>query len=361
MEIKIIDNHNDFLNLKNDWEILQDKANNISFYSTFIYLYNYHNNTNRSTEKKLFIICVYVKNEVVAIAPLFTVLKNIFFLKTNVLKFIGNADFSNVLISREVNEQEVLKKIFEVIYKRLNWDILELTHIAHNTALANFIFKSERYNSYFHSLTENPYLSIQQYADFSDYKKKYFRGKFTYYNNKLKKDYQMYLEVINGDEELNNIAEIHKIRNTKNRNSLFENKKNFEVIKALYKNKDLTLTFLLKTESGEIISYATCYYFNNVLHNWNTSYNPKFKDYSVGEIVYYEMINYAFQHSYRTKMIDFGAGGYPWKFRMTDTFTTTYSLHKINKNSKIYLFLNIYDILINIYKVLFLKYKSVSK
>lgn len=359
MEIKIINNHNAFLNLKNDWEILQNEANNITFYSTFEYQYNYYKINYESTSEPC-IICVYKNKRIIGIAPFIKIKKSNLLFRIEILKFIGNADFMNIIISKEFTEQTILKKIFDVL-KKMNCDVMELTHISHDTPLAHFFFKSELYNNDFHPLEENPYLKIEDYDCFEDYKKKFFKGKFNYYQNKLKKDYQAYTEVVTGDCELKNISAIHKIRNLKGRTNLFENHKNLSLITELYKNKENTFTFLLKTKDGELMSYVTCYYYKGVLHNWNTSFNPKYKDYSIGDIIYYEMISYAFENKEKIKKIDFGTGGYPWKFRMTSTFTKNYMLQSINKKSKVYLLMLIYYKIVNLYKVLILDYQVVSK
>lgn len=74
------------------------------------------------------------------------------FFNATVLRFIGRADFFNVLIDINVKRQAVLKKLFEVMDKQLHWDKLELTHIGSQTDLAHFCLKSELYNDSFENL-----------------------------------------------------------------------------------------------------------------------------------------------------------------------------------------------------------------
>tara|TARA_R110002051_G_scaffold313322_3_gene389316 strand:+ start:6749 stop:7819 length:1071 start_codon:yes stop_codon:yes gene_type:complete len=354
MEIKIIDNKKDFLNLQTEWESLQCIAEDVTYYSTFQFLYEWYTNLANQVNTKLCIVCVFEKNEVIAIAPLMIEDKKYLLFKATVLRFLGRADLLTILIDKNVKRQAVLKKIFEVINKQLQWDKLELTHIAAHTDLAHFCFKSELYNDALANLGENPVLSISDSLEFPAYKKQFFKKNINYYRNKLKKDLNANLEVVGGDTELNNISKIHIDRNSdsKTRRSLFEDDNTFAFIKTLYKSKELTLTFLLKTEAGELISYATCYLFNGTLHNWNTSFNLKFKDYSAGDLIYFEMINYVFENKKDIKRIDFGAGRYAWKFRMTDTFIPTYKLNLNNKESKKIHLLNIYDKIFKIGKII---------
>lgn len=353
MEIKIIDNQDEFLALKIYWENLQNKAKDIAFYSTFSFLYEWYINIAESANSKLCIVCVYEKNEIIAIAPLMTEEKKYFIFKATVLRFIGRADFLTFLIDKNVNRQAVLKRIFEVIDKELCWDKLELTHIGAHTDLAHFCLKSELYNDSLENLGENPILSIAENLEFPFYKKLFFKKNINYYRNKVKKDLNANLEIVFGDKELDNISKIHITRNldSKKRKSLFEDNKTFNFIKTLYNDDKTAVTFLLKTETGEIISYATCYLFNNILHNWNTSFNLKYRDYSAGDLIYFEMINYAFENKKDIKMVDFGAGRYAWKFRMTDTFIPTYKLNLNNKKSKKRSLLNGYDKVFEIGKI----------
>ena len=259
----------------------------------------------------------------------------------------------NILIDKSKKKQAVLKKIFDVVNNQIQYDKLELTHIASHTDLAHFCFKSEYYNSFFENFGENPILNISESQEFETYKKEFFKKNINYYANKLKKDLNASLYVVFGDKELENISRIHIDRNSdaKTRKSLFEDDKTFNFIKTLYKDQETTITFLLKTENGEIISYASCYLSNNILHNWNTSFNLKFKNYSAGDLIYFEMINYVFDHKKEIQKVDFGAGRYPWKFRMTDNFIATYKLNLNNKNSKKYRLLNLYDKTFKIAKI----------
>ena len=80
MEIKIIKNEKGFLSIQKEWEVLQSKAKDITYYSTFHFLYHWFANIADKGNTELCIICVYEKNEVIGIAPLMTEKRNHFFL-----------------------------------------------------------------------------------------------------------------------------------------------------------------------------------------------------------------------------------------------------------------------------------------
>jgi len=356
MEIKIIENSKQFLELKNAWKALEIKSDEVTFYSTYDYLYNWYV-FNKSNNFELKIICVFEKNEIIGIAPLMIENRKIILFRTKVLRFIGRADFHNFIIDSDVKQQSVLKKIFETIKINLKWDKLELSHVANNTYLSFFCLKSELYNLKFEHLGENPIIDLNKNDDFAVYKKIYFKKKINYYKNKLKKELNTSLEVVLGNTNniLDEISSIHISRNAneKGRRSLFENKAIFNLIKKIYTLDKQGITFVLRTAKGDIVSYATCYQFNKTLHNWNTSYNLSYSDYSAGDLIYLEMVNYAFENRDSIEVIDFGAGRYPWKFRMTSTFIPTYKLNYNNKESNKFYILEAYDKLFKIGKILF--------
>lgn len=125
-------------------------------------------------------------------------------------------------------------------------------------------------------------------------------------------------------------------------------KNNNIFFKKIFENEKFVKTFCLETEEY-IISYISTYQFNEVLHCWNMAFDSSFFNYSPGDLIYYEVIKYAFDNDIKT--VDFGAGRYAWKFRMTDTFMPTYKLNLNNKNSRKHRLLSIYDKLFKIGKI----------
>jgi len=351
MTFTIINNEKSFIEIQQEWEELQIETD-ISFYSTYAYLFNWYKYHN-SKLKELQIICVYKNKKIIAIAPLSLTNKKFLFFKGIELNFMGKADFHNFIIDKNEKKQSIIKYIFKIINNDISWDRVMFSHIAHNTDLASFFLKSEQFNSKFEFLGENPILNLKKNSDFLTYKKSFFKKNITYYRNKLKRDLDVNFEVIHGNNNdvLNEIATIHINRN-KERRSLFKDETAYGALKQLYKDDEHTVTFVLKTKEGGIISYATCYLFNRVIHNWNTSFSLDYRDYSVGDLIYFEMINYAFDNKEIINYIDFGAGRYPWKFRMTNTFISTYTFTLNNEKSKKHFLLQGYDKLFKIAKII---------
>ncbi|UII81566.1 GNAT family N-acetyltransferase [Flagellimonas sp. CMM7] len=346
MEIRIISKTETFSKLKEEWHSLEKTSSEMTVYCTFDYLYTWWKEIGINKGIRLCIICIYENSKIIGIAPLMIETKRIFGIRLKILKFLANADFHNFLLNKELGEQRIIRRVFDAIYS-IEWDKLELSHISNKTSLTHFLLKSEQYNKKVEFLGENPILFLKNYDSFLIYKQLFFKKKINNYRNRLKKDFNVVFEVIKGDEKdiLSKISKVHIERNQdgNKRKSLFEDTCRYNFVKEFYKECNRAMTFLIKTDDGTIVSYATCYSYYDTIYNWNTAFNPKFQKYSAGDLIYYEMINFFFEKESEIKKLDFGAGGYPWKFRMTNTFETTYKLNLNNKNFKKHHFLEIYD------------------
>lgn len=343
MNLKIIKDTNELYEIEEEWKKLQSENNEITFYSTIEFIKEWWN-INES-DASLFVIIVTEGNKVLGVAPLCIETRKKFFLKYRVLKFLGRGDFFNFIL-QEKNNLTIAKKIFEEIEKNHEkWDKIELTHIEEEASLLWYLNRSQKYKSSIRYLEECPYVDINNIEKMECYSRKYGPSKINWYRNKLEKEVGYNLEVIcdGGEKTVNIIADIHKmeqkyLRENKlrdERESLYEDKKKAELVKRMYEKKGLSYTFLLKANTGEIMSYSTCYFYNNIMHLWNTGYIPKFNKYSVSKLSYYEIIKYCFENNI-CKQLDLGAGGYPWKFEWTNKSRKLYSFELWNSNNYIY-------------------------
>ncbi|KIZ30511.1 GNAT family N-acetyltransferase [Bacillus cereus] len=345
MEYKIISNKEEFYDLKGVWEEMERADSTISYYSTFHFNYTWWEANRKNINLKLFIICVYHNNSIVGIAPLMLE-KNGNILNYWKLIFLGRGDSLNFIINRQQgNESKIIKEIFLGIEQNSNmWDKLELTHISEESLLFWHLMKNNKYNKYTNYLVQNPKIKLQDYRNFDEFKKNNVPAKTNKFVNKLKKEVGYKFEVINNKYDKNifkEIIEIHKLeqeflnqqKGRTERESLFEDPSKADFLYQLFKDNENILTFVLYSGAGEIITYNTCYKFHDKLHFWNTGYHPSYVNYNLSKVRMYEIINYLFDNQlYYT--IDWGAGGYPWKFEWTNTYLTTYALSMWNPNSK---------------------------
>jgi len=344
MHTKIITSTEEFYKLKDDWERLQEQDPNVTYYSTFEYNRAWWDVDNDPEKNSLFIICVYVDKDIVAIAPLMieTVKKIIFSYKT--LKFIGRGDYFNFILDKSRGvEMQSIKNIFREIFASNEWERLRLTHISSNTPLAYFMLSRMEYNEEFQYLVECPIIDFSQYDSFEQYKKIYSVDKNKRFINRLQNEIGYKFEVVKNNEVdvYEKISQLHireqeylrNIKGKKERESLYSNNKYSKFVKNIYEDNEKVITFILKDNASNLLAYDTCYFYKDMLHSWNSAYNPQYEKYSLNVILYYETFKYLFQSKLASKF-EFGTGRYPWKFKWTKDFMFIYQFNMWNDNTK---------------------------
>jgi CelD/BcsL family acetyltransferase involved in cellulose biosynthesis len=341
MDVKIITSTHEFRSLRNDWERLEKKSPDVTYYSTFKYNYTWWNVYKDHRNLSLFIIIVFLDNRIVGIAPLMLEFVQKKILKYKVLKFLGRGDYLNVIINFSLHNpltpiKEIIKRIEE---NNAFWDQLHLTHINHKSLLAGYILRS-KYNQYFRCLIETPYLDISLYKNYNDYKKLFIAKKTRQYKNKLQKK-SNYRLIINRENVIPNLSKIHikqkefmnNIEGGNERHSLFEDKDRYNFYFNLYEKSNEKITYYLISDSEEIIGYDTGFIYKDMFHSWNIAFNPKYSKYHVGKVLNDEIILSNFNDRI-WRYFDFGSGRYPWKFELTKDFNLVYELKYINPDCK---------------------------
>lgn len=345
MNIKIITENKEFLKLKEDWEILQEKDPDVTYYNTYIFNKTWWKVYSESNDKSLFIICVYDNRKLEGIAPFIIEEHKKAFLSYRVLKFMGRGDYYTVISNKKNNrENTIIRQIFKGINDNSDkWERIELTHIKQNSSLAYYLLRHNLYNESFTYQIECPVVYINRFSSFDMYKNDFNIDKETkYYINKLLKKAGYSFKIYKGNQEniLEKISVIHNkeqeylinIKGRKDRKSLFKNKGVYTFLRDIYDINDNTVTFILEDNNSNIISYATCYYYKNTLYLWNTGYDPQFAKYAVCRVANYEIFKYIYENDF-VDIFDFGAGRYPWKFKWTKDFIFNYKLDLWNSKS----------------------------
>lgn len=337
MKTKVVTTNDEFINLKEGWERLQECDTDASYYNTYIYNKTWWDIYQNDNKKRLFIICVYNNDELVGIAPFIIETKNKKVIKYNILRFLGIGDYLNVLLNKkDKNEFTIIKEIFSEIEKNNNmYERVLLTNISHKSMLAAYLLKNEKYNKSFKCLEECPIIDFTQIESRDIYIKYFVPAKTNKYKNKLDKELGYKFKIINGcdDYTYEEITSIHKkeqnylvsSRGRKERRSLFNDKLKYDFIKKLYKNNKNVTIFAIEDDKNNIISYNFCYFYKGIIHSWNSGYDPDFNNYNLNKVRIYELINYLFQNSFHG-IFDFGSGRYSWKFEWANNFIFNYQL-----------------------------------
>jgi hypothetical protein len=356
MNTKILRTSEEFYQLKDQWEKLQEEDEHITYYSTFQFIKTWWNVYKDATNNSLFIVCAYQDNKIIAIAPLMieTVKKSM--LSYNVLKYLGRGDYLNFIIDNSDGLGKAsIKCIFREIFSSREWDRLQLSHITYNSLLAYYLLSHREYNKSFHYLIECPVIDFIKYDSFDKYKKDYnIYKEFKRYINKFKSEAGYKFRVVKNSEFdlYEKISKLHILqqeylvrdKGRKERESLFNNSNNSKFVKNIYKNNENIITFILEDNHSNLLSYYTCYIYKDTYLMWNTAYNPQFEKYGLIKILTYEVVKYMFENE-PTRKFDFGAGRYPWKFKWTKDFVLDYEFDFWNTVSKRSRFLKLlYDL-----------------
>ncbi|NLT50882.1 MAG: GNAT family N-acetyltransferase [Ignavibacteria bacterium] len=345
IKIKRVDNVTDFYSLEKIWEDLLEECPDKHIQLSFDWCRTWLDVFGKKTE--LFVLIAENGDEILGIAPLVIVKNGSFFgnsLKYRQVVFIGTGftDRSDFIIKK--HNEEIIREFFSYIYQSINlWDELDLRQI--NTLSSNFELikkysQSSLINEHkFFKVINTPYLPIE--GDFETYlsgRAKLFRKQLRMYTNNLTEDGKtLDFEVITEvkDEHINLIIEMAEYRKSLfERRNIFLEKQKFDFIQKmipLFNKKNRIFLFFLKYE-GKLLSYDFTFSYNKTVYDWNTSYNPDFKKYSVGRLLNKFIIEYCFANGY--KVYDLMAGDEDYKLKWTKVFSENYNLRVRKKNIK---------------------------
>jgi len=343
MDFKIINTSDSFVELEEDWRVLEQHSPEITYFSTFEYCYSWWKIFKELNHFKIFVIAIYHNNRIAGIAPMLLKANKSRFQSYTTLEFMARGDYADFLIdcTLDIKPLNIIKQIFKIIEEySQEWDEINLTHISQHTLLAQYLLKSN-YNKYFTYLIENPYIDFAKFEKFDDYCKNFLPAKTIQYVNRLKRATDFRLE-ISDKNIINEISEIHIAeknfllrKGKKNRQSLFEDRRRKQFLSLLYENSNHILSYMLidQKNGDKIIAYNTGFVFKNVFYSTNTAYDPEYERYGVGKIIYY----FVFKQNFETKLwnvFDTLAGRYAWKFEWTNKFNLLYKFQYLKANNR---------------------------
>lgn len=345
MNLKVITTTDDFFNLKEHWERLQMKDNDVTYYSTFEYNWTWWKAYKSNKNLQLFIVTAENNGKIVGIAPLIIEKINKKIICYRCLKFMGRGDYMGILLDKSLDLKHgtVTAQIFNFIESKYEcYERIKLTHIKANSRLAAYMLKSKKNNKNFNYLVECPILRLNRFKSFEAYKKELGSSNARQYANKLQREVGYIFRAISNKNEdvYERISKLHiceqhyllKVKGRKERSSLYKDEFYSEFVKNIFNHNANVITFVIEDKMGNILIYETCYLYKRVLHMWNTAYNTNYEKYNLGKIINMETGKYLFENNI-ADIFDFGAGRYFWKFEWADDFMMDYSLDLWNENT----------------------------
>ncbi|OGH99875.1 MAG: hypothetical protein A2104_08900 [Candidatus Melainabacteria bacterium GWF2_32_7] len=353
MNIRIIDNEEDFLAIKTDWDRLaQDMISFNKFEWTHIWWKHFKEGNDLS------ILVAEKDGKTVGIAPLYVRNINVFkFLSFKKVTFLGGkiSDYLDFLIQQDENRESTFVALLDYVLNKFSFDILELKQI--NSDYPNFdlwqkyskklglkfidygIFskchilrlnKFDSYDEYFNQLGKNHKKSIKLRQ------------------NKVKKEFKNVEYTFKSDitpEDIRIIADI----NIKRQKFLIEKGKEdrFCYFTDLQEKNFISDYFCNSNSDSKMLAYLKCddkvIAYNLILVNdkglcyWNGAFDTDYEVYSPSKLLFNELIKYSYENNY--EYFDFMRGSDPFKLQWTNDITTNYILSKKNFRAELaYLF-----------------------
>lgn len=344
MNVKLINNYQDFLSLECIWNRLLENSGSDHIHCTFEWLSTWWRHFGEN--KELFIIVAEEHNEIIGVAPLMIhkvgkLYKG--FMKFRTVSFIGYgfADSADFLITRD--RKEVIREFFNYVYaKEKRWDEVRLVQLSDTSPSLNIIKEEITKNKYdveMDVLIGCPYLEIEGcFEDYYEGINKNWRYDIQRNIRRLKKDNGNleFVVIKNVDEsQLEDIYKLNKKRFdlTGHRSPFLDgNKLDFiRDIRKLFNERGWWHLFLLKFKDG-LIGYQICFDYNRTISFWNTSYDLDYGKFSVGKILVKLVLEYCFEKKY--KIYDFMAGDEDYKFKWTKSYRNNYQIIIRKRNLK---------------------------
>ncbi|MCX5800818.1 MAG: GNAT family N-acetyltransferase [Candidatus Eisenbacteria bacterium] len=263
--------------------------------------------------------------------------------KLNTLCFIGYGftDHSDFIISRD--RDRVMRAFFGCIFENSHlWDEVLLTQIPDSSP--NFeLVKSEIQKGGYEVTTDVlikcPYIEIE--GDFEAY---YNRLGKNLKHDVAKKSRRLTEQGLEPDFEVatridEKILEELRGLNRKRaeatgHRSFFLRKDRYNFVSELARvfNENQSWLLFLFRAKGNLIAYRLCFAYNNVVYDWNTSYDLDYSQYSLGKILLRPVLAYCFEKRYG--VFDFMAGDEDYKLKWTEKVRTHYRIGVRRKNLK---------------------------
>ena len=346
MQFELVNNINEFKFLERDWNFIFDKSENLSVFQSFIFNYcSWEEILSKSSSNTLFIIKIIEAQMTVGILPLYIDRKN-------VLRFINDihCDFCDIVSNNNID----FTLLFRFIIYECKQTQIRLINLKKVSVLANFGFQNMFPNIIF-SVSDN-------YSDFEVEK-----GVFPYnYSNLLsrerkeinriiKKNFDSKYELLNKDicdfpiDDVLNLRE--KMISCGLRNNDFLKINHIKLIEHLYNNKYIEIS-RIKDKNIKAILFVIRNHNNMLL--WIDLYDNH--EYAVA---LYNCISYIKDKSQNNKIcINLGRGIYKWKLlKFKPQIKELYTIN-IFSNSFIRIIHIIKSYLINIIRLIYIKFKK---
>lgn len=317
--------------LREEWEQLQARDPETSFYCTFAFVRAWWAAYGRDDGHELVVVTARNNGALVGVAPLSYRPQTRYDVPIKEVRFASHGDYLTFLLDPGLPAGTVTQALLGAVLEQSDWDILNLTNIPASSAFAGALLRSE-HHKLLTPLSENPYIDLRQYPDFATFAADRLPSHTRKYRTKLLRETGARFRVLQGDAEdiVDRMARLHRAerdflraQGRKERHSLYDDDHRVAHYRQVFAQPGATTTFAYEDADGELLGYRTCFVHRRTLLSWNSAYHPDVARFRVGKVIQHDILEHLYAQG-DVDIFDFGAGRYPWKFEWTDRSTLSY-------------------------------------
>ncbi|MEN1969996.1 GNAT family N-acetyltransferase [Lentibacillus sp. N15] len=332
------------------WEILKEEFHDITIFQDIEWIKSWWKYKNKNKIYTPYIVQIKKGSRTIGIIPFYISNKKFINVTFKVLIPLGakHSDYLIPMLSKKYSAKKQLEKGFEKIYSdRKNWDCIDWGNIPKGSVFDSMLNSRIAYDSKIEKKEGFyicPYLFLGKDAEETTRKfDKKLVKEILKKEKKLKRNGQLAFRKVQEEFEIepimNAFFELHCIRN-ENTNSLsrFRFKEDREYVlniaKILFKKNLLHLTYL--SHNNEIAAVEFAMADEEKIYLYLTTFNMKYKKYSVGNILLYKVILDACGQGY--EIVDFmrGAESYKKQWGTIKKFNVRYVFFNSTMRSLLY-------------------------
>lgn len=348
MEIRIINNLDDFASLKEDWNSLLENSTNQNIFLTWEWMYEWY--VNLAEGKSLYIVTIRENKKLIGIAPFVKHENKV--LHLTILEFLGSyyvcSDFLDLVVNKE-NPEGIINELFLYLSKEDFWDIIKLKDMNVESKNFSIIFeKSGNFNiEYKEELgAKCPYIILPSTMDeFFLQLSRNTRYKLKKSDKLLKKFFNYKIVLVKDKNSLDQILHyMFNINFTRwnkdySKGSFFnENVRNFtkNITKRFLENG--TLFFAYLEINNKLIAYCYDFAFMGTIYGYSTTYDINFEglQYSPGRVLKTNLIKEAIENKYKEYNLLRGEERY--KYTLTDKYRQLASIILFKKSIRSFIY-----------------------
>lgn len=335
---------NQFLELRHEWNKVLEKNRDKNIFLTWEYLSTYWKHFGK--EKKLRILCIEDKNEIIAIAPLrqsrYGFSSPLGYEVIEPLGYRGlnpeGADYTGLILAER--EAECLQLFLNHLVEHDDWDFIYMYDIPRTSMIPDLLPKVSKVIPKFEleKGVRCPYISLPNSIDiFLKGLSRKVRKELRRCMRNLEKDYHR-VELKRYDE-LGSVEKAMKIQfklnqkrwKSKNMPGTFKTQEvrdfYIDVAKLFADNGWLALYFL--TVNDEPIAGLYCFEYNQKMYAAVSGFDPDYSRYSVGNLIFAKLIEKCIER--KIEEFDFMKGDEPYKFGWTAKYRRNLGIKFVNK------------------------------